>query len=116
MKKPTNIAEYIAQFPEGIQQILEQMRVTIKQAVPEAEEAISYGMPAFKFKDQAVWFAAYKKHIGLYPMYGMTIFQEEMTQFRGKGTKDSLHFLYNQPLPLPLITKIVKYKLMKTLD
>jgi uncharacterized protein YdhG (YjbR/CyaY superfamily) len=109
----TKIANYIAGFPEEIQLLLQQIQATIKEAVPEAEETFSYGMPSFKLNDQSVWFAAYKKHIGLYPMYGMAVFQEEMAKYRGKGTKDALHFPYNQPLPLELITKIVKYKLMQ---
>jgi uncharacterized protein YdhG (YjbR/CyaY superfamily) len=111
--KPINIEAYIAGFPEDIQLLLQQIRETIKMAVPDAEESISYGMPSFKLNNQSVWFAAYKKHIGLYPMYGMAVFQEEMAQYRGKGTKDALHFHYNQPLPIELITKIVQYKLIK---
>jgi uncharacterized protein YdhG (YjbR/CyaY superfamily) len=109
--KPADIDAYIAAFPDERQLFLAQMRAIIHEAVPEAEEGISYGMPAFKLNGQTIWFAAYKNHIGLYPMYGMTVFQEEMTPFKGVGTKDSLHFPYNQPLPLALIAKIVQYKL-----
>ena len=109
--KPADIDAYIAAYPEERQVFLKQIRATIKEAVPEAEEAISYGMPAFKLNGQSVWFAAYKSHIGLYAMYGMAIFEEEMTPFKGIGTKDALHFPYNQPLPLALIAKIVAYKL-----
>lgn len=109
--KPANIDAYIAAYPEERQVFLTQIREAIKEAVPEAVEAISYGMPAFKLNGQSVWFAAYKHHIGLYPMYGMAIFEEEMRPFRGVGTKDALHFQYNQPLPLALIIKLVVYKL-----
>jgi uncharacterized protein YdhG (YjbR/CyaY superfamily) len=116
MPKPNNINDYIAAFPDDIQEKLELLRSVLKEAVPEAEEVISYAMPAFKLEKQTVWFAAYKKHIGLYPMYGMEHFQEEMQPYRGKNTKDSLHFPYDEPLPIDLIQKIVRYKLMKKLD
>ena len=112
-KKPVNIDEYIADFPAETQALLEQMRATIKNAVPDAHETISYGMPAFKLNSVSIWFAAYKKHIGLYPMYGMDKFKDEMEQYRGKGTKDTLQFTYDKPLPLELIAKIVKYKMEK---
>ncbi len=110
-KKPANIDEYIAGLPKEKQALLEKIRTTIKQAVPEATETISYGMPAFKLNDKAVWFAAYKKHIGLYPMYGIDNFKDEMEMYKGKGTKDTLQFPYGQTLPLELISNIVKYKL-----
>jgi uncharacterized protein YdhG (YjbR/CyaY superfamily) len=116
MSKPNNINEYIAAFPDDIQENLRLLYKTIKDAVPDVEEGISYAMPAFKRNEQTIWFAAYKKHIGLYPMYGMKHFQEEMQPYRGKNTKDALHFPHNQPLPIPLIQKIVKYKLIKKLD
>ena len=110
-KKPVNIDEYIDGFPKETQALLEKIRTTIKQAVPEATETISYGMPAFKLNDKAVWFAAFKNHIGLYPMYEIDKFKDEMDMYKGKGTKDTLHFLYDQTLPLELISNIVKYKL-----
>ena len=65
---PTNIDEYIAQFPPDVQEILQELRATIRAAAPEAEEAISYQMPTFKLKGYLVYFAAYKKHIGFYPV------------------------------------------------
>ncbi len=114
MSKPTTIDAYIANFPENTQRFLAEMRATIKIAAPDAEETISYGMPAFKLNGVSVWFAAYKKHIGLYPVYGMENLQEDMAIYRGKGTKDALHFKYDAPLPVALIEKIVQYKLVKT--
>lgn len=113
MEKSATIDEYITSFPKEVQVLLEQMRATIKVAVPEVEEKISYGIPAFQLNKEAVFFAAYKKHIGMYPMYGMEKFKDEMAPYRGKGTKHSLHFSYNKPLPLELITKITQYKLYK---
>ncbi len=112
--KPTSIDEYIADFPKETQEILKSIRRTIRSSVPDAVETISYGMPSFKLNSTSVWFAAYKKHIGLYPMYGMDRFKEEMEMYRGKGTKDTLQFPYDKPLPLDLISKWVKYKFYKT--
>ena len=67
MKKPTTVEEYIASYPENTQIILEQVRATIKKAAPEAEEVISYSMPAFKLKGMLVWYGAHPRHIGFYP-------------------------------------------------
>lgn len=113
MDKPKNIDQYIEGFPKDRQILLEQIRKTIKDAVPFAEEAISYGIPAFKFNSIAVWFAGYKNHIGLYPMYGMEKYKDEMEIYKGKGTKSTLQFSYDKPLPLAFITKLVKYKFGK---
>lgn len=111
MNKPINIDTYIAGFPEEVQKILRQLRAAIKTAAPNAEEFISYGMPGFKLTAKVkIWFAAYKKHIGMYPVYGLSILQEEIEPYRGKNTKDSLHFPLDKPLPLDLIGKIVKMK------
>jgi uncharacterized protein YdhG (YjbR/CyaY superfamily) len=113
MDKPKNIDQYIAGFPKDRQILLEEIRKTIKNAVPLAEETFSYGMPAFKINSVSVWFAAYKNHIGLYPMYGMEKFRDEMEFFKGRGTKDTLQFPYNKPLPLELIAKLVIHKFEK---
>ena len=110
--KPADIDAYIAAFPDDRQHALQELRVIIHNAVPEAEETISYGMPAFKLNGVSVWFAAYKHHLGMYPVYGMASMQTEMEAYRGKGTKDSLHFPYDEPLPVALIEKVVRYKLM----
>lgn len=115
MDKPQNVDQYISGFPKDRQMLLEQIRTTIKNAVPFAEETISYGMPAFKLNSVSVWFAAYKNHIGLYPMYGMDKFRDEMEIYKGKGTKDTLQFPYDKPLPLELIARLVKYKFEKAL-
>lgn len=109
-----NIDEYIAlQTPER-QTLLEQMRQTIKKAAPEADEAISYNMPAFKYHGILVYFAAYKNHIGFYATpTGHSEFKEELSVYKqGKG---SVQFPLNQPLPLDLISKIVKFRLTENL-
>jgi uncharacterized protein YdhG (YjbR/CyaY superfamily) len=78
-KKFETIYEYIATFPEDIRDILEKMRKIIHEAAPEAEEAISYGMPTFKLHGNLVHFAAYKNHIGFYPSpSGIEAFKEEI--------------------------------------
>ncbi len=109
-----NIDEYIRiQTPE-VQILLKQMRQTIKNAAPEAEEVISYNMPAFKYHGMLVYFAAYKNHIGFYATpTGHSEFKEELSVYKqGKG---SVQFPLTKPLPLDLITKIVKFRVTKNL-
>ncbi len=108
--KPKNIDDYISGFPGDIKLRLTQIRKAIKEAVPGAEESIRYGMPAFKLSKEHIYISAYKRHIGMYPMYGMESLEEELAIYRGKGTKDALHFSYEEELPLMLIKKIVKMK------
>lgn len=109
-----NIDEYIALQTPELQILLEQMRQTIKKAAPEAEEVISYNMPAFKYHGILVYFAAYKNHIGFYATpTGHSEFKEELSVYKqGKG---SVQFPLNQPLPLDLISKIVKFRLTENL-
>ena len=109
-----NIDEYIRiQTPE-VQILLKQMRQTIKNAAPEAEEVISYNMPAFKYQGMLVYFAAYKNHIGFYATpTGHSEFKEELSMYKqGKG---SVQFPLTKPLPLDLITKIVKFRVTENL-
>ena len=109
-----NIDEYIRiQTPE-VQILLKQMRQTIKNAAPEAEEVISYNMPAFKYHGMLVYFAAYKNHIGFYATpTGHSEFKEELSMYKqGKG---SVQFPLTKPLPLDLITKIVKFRVTENL-
>ena len=109
MTKPMNFDEYKSSFPREIQDILEQLRVTIKRAAPQADEVISYGMPAFKWNGILVWFAAYAKHIGFYPgASGIAAFKKELSIY--KGAKGSVQFPLGNPLPLGLVAKIVKYR------
>lgn len=108
--KSKNIDQYIAGFPENVQAILGQIRATIKQAVPEAEETISYAMPAFRLNGRTlVYFAAFKNHIGFYPIpSGIDAFRKELSAYKtGKG---SVQFPLDKPVPLDLITQIVKYR------
>jgi uncharacterized protein YdhG (YjbR/CyaY superfamily) len=109
MKKPFNVDEYIKGYPEDIQQLLEQVRKTVKRAAPEAAEVISYGMPGYKMNGMLVWFAGHSKHIGFYPgARGITAFKKKLSEY--KGAKGSVQFPYIKPLPLDLISDIVKFR------
>ncbi len=115
MKKPVNFSEYLADFPEETQRILEELRTTIKEAAPQAVEVMSYGMPGFKSNGMVVWFAAHKNHIGFYPKpSGIEVFKNELSIY--KGAKGSIQFPIDQPLPLGLITQIVKFRLDENLQ
>jgi len=103
-----SIDEYIAQFPENIQKILEELRATIKSSSPGAEERISYQMPAFALKGNLVYFAAWKDHIGFYPTSSGTLaFKDELA--RHEFSKGTIKFPIEKPLPLDLISRIVKF-------
>jgi uncharacterized protein YdhG (YjbR/CyaY superfamily) len=110
------IDEYIETFPKDVQSILEKMRQTIRKAAPEAVEAISYQMPTFKLNGRnLVHFAAFKNHIGFYPIpSGIEAFKEELSSYRqGKG---SVQFPMDKPIPYDLVEKIVKYRVTENLD
>ena len=115
MKKPDDVDDYIASYPKPVQLILEQVRATIKKTAPEAEEVISYGMPAFKLNGILVWFAAHSKHIGFYPrVSGIEKFKKELSVY--KNAKGSVQFPLDKPMPLALITKIVKFRVDENLQ
>ncbi len=112
---PENIDEYIAGFPPDIQVILEKIRATIKDAAPDAEEAISYQMPTFRLKGNLVHFAAFKNHIGFYPTpAGTEQFREQLSAY--KGGKGSVRFPLDQPIPYDLISEIVKFRVSENLE
>lgn len=103
------IDKYIAGFPEEIQQRLKQVREVIRQAAPEATEKISYMMPTFYLNGNLVHFAAFKNHIGLYPApSGIAAFQKELSVYN--SAKGSVQFPHNQPLPLELVSEIVRFR------
>lgn len=104
------IDEYHAAFPAEVQTILAEIRTTIKQAAPNAEEVISYNMPAFRQHGILVYYAAYKSHIGFYSLpSGNQAFQKQLAKYKqGKG---SIQFPIDEPMPLKLITEMVKYRL-----
>ncbi len=105
----TSIDEYIATFPKDIQAILSNLRKAIKAAAPEAEEKISYQMPAFYLKGNLVYFAAFKHHIGFYPTAsGIKAFEHEFAKY--SYSKGAVQFPIDKPMPLALIKKIVKFR------
>ncbi|WP_088043100.1 iron chaperone [Bacillus sp. EAC] len=104
-----SIDEYIVQFPQEVQEILNTLRNVIKETVPEAVEKISYQMPAFALHKNLVHFAAYKNHIGFYPgASGIANFKNELSAY--KGAKGSVQFPIGKPLPYDLIKEIVKFR------
>ena len=106
---PKDIDGYISQFPADVQAILEKVRTTISQAAPEAKEAISYQMPAFKLNGMLVYFAAWKKHIGFYPpVAGDNALEKAVARYAGE--KGNLQFPLDQPIPYDLIERIVKLR------
>jgi uncharacterized protein YdhG (YjbR/CyaY superfamily) len=111
---PQDIDEYIAGFPDDIQEILQEIRLTIRQAAPEAKEAIKYRMPTFVLNGNLVHFAAFKNHIGFYPTpTGIGAFQDELSLY--KGGKGSVQFPLDQPIPYDLIRRIVEFRVRESL-
>jgi len=109
-----SIDEYIAGFPPDVQDILHKIRTTIKEAAPDAEEAIRYQMPTFVLQGNLVHFAAFKNHIGLYPTpSGTERFRMELAPYEtGKG---SIRFPLNKPIPYGLISRIVEFRVKENL-
>ncbi len=108
---PKSIDEYIATSPPEVQPLLKKIRKTIRDAAPQAEETISYGMPAFKQRGVLVYFAAFKKHIGLYPpVRGDANLMREAAPFA--GDKGNLKFLLKEAIPYALIRRIVKSRVL----
>ena len=109
--QPTPIDAYIADAPEAVREILQQIRQTIRREAPAAEEVISYGMPAFRGNGMLVYFAAFKAHIGVYPpVSGDEELQRELAPFA--GPKGNLKFPLDQPIPLELIARVVRQRLV----
>lgn len=109
-KKPANIDEYIADFPEETQKILKKIRTIIKTTTPEAEESLAYGMPAYKTDGKPlVYFAGYKNHIGFYATpNGHLQFKKDLSIYKqGKG---SVQFPLDKPIPFELIKRITAFR------
>lgn len=106
---PINIDEYISSFPASVQQILHEVRATVRAAAPAATETIKYAMPTFMLKGNLVHFAAFKKHIGLYAVpTGVPAFEAELAAYKtGRG---SVQFPLDQPIPHDLISRMVKFR------
>lgn len=109
MDKSEEVDNYIASFPAETREVLELMRSTIKEAAPEAVEIMNYGIPTLTLHGNLVHFGGFKKHVGFYPApSGIKAFQEELSVY--KGAKGSIQFPLEQPLPLDLIKRIVKFR------
>ena len=103
------------QQPNAVKDFLEKLRQTIRKAAPEAEEVISYQMPAFKYHGMLVYFAVWKNHIGFYPAtLALSTFKEELSQY--ESTKGSVHFPHDKPLPIKLISEILKFRMQQNLE
>ncbi len=116
--KPTGfktIDEYIASFPPNIQAILQQIRQAIHEAAPQAQETISYQMPAFKQNGVLVYFAAFKNHIGFFPTAsGVEAFKDKLAAYQ--TSKGTIRFPIDQPLPLDLIREIVRFRVKQDMN
>lgn len=109
-----NVDEYISQFPSDIQEKLQALRKVIREAAPEAEEKISYQMPALFQKGVLVYFAAFKKHIGFFPTAnGIAAFKDELSEY--KCSKGTIQFPLDKPIPYKLVSRIVKYRIEENL-
>ncbi len=103
-----SVEEYLAAQPEALRAPLENLRQTIKKAAPEAQETISYSMPAYKFLGMVAYFAPAKKHYGLYIMpYVLEVFKPRLGAY--KLSKSTIQFPWNTPLPVQLVTEIIQY-------
>jgi uncharacterized protein YdhG (YjbR/CyaY superfamily) len=111
---PTTMDGYIAGFPPDVQEILQKIRATIRAAAPEAQEAIRYRMPTFILNGNLVHFAAFKKHIGFYPVpTGIEKFKAELSAYA--GGKGSVQFPLDKPIPYDLIGRIVRFRVQENL-
>ena len=109
MKKVESIDDFIASYPSNVQEILHKLRKLVKEEAPETSEKIAYGIPTFTLNGNLVHFSAYEKHIGLYPTSSpITAFAKELKPY--KTSKGAVQFPLTQPLPWPLIRKIVRFR------
>jgi uncharacterized protein YdhG (YjbR/CyaY superfamily) len=112
---PANIDEYIASFPDDVQKILRKIRATIRKAAPDAEEKISYQIPTFTLHGNLIYFAAFKKHVSVYPApRGNEAFRDELSAY--EGGKGTVRFPFDEPVPYDLITRIVKFRVKDNIE
>jgi uncharacterized protein YdhG (YjbR/CyaY superfamily) len=114
-RTPANTDSYIDSFPTKTQRMLEQLRLIIQETAPEAEEKISYGMPAYKLNGMLVYFAGYAKHIGFYPGVACIIaFKDDLSGY--KTSKGTVQFPLDKPLPAALIAEMVRFRIEENLQ
>ncbi|HZY98115.1 MAG TPA: DUF1801 domain-containing protein [Candidatus Baltobacteraceae bacterium] len=109
MKAPKDFADYAAGFPPKVRRVLQSVRSAVKKAAPDAQEIVSYKMPAFRQGKILVWFGAHANHIGFYPgAEAMVAFKKEFDAY--KHAKGSVQFQLDEPMPFDLIARIVRYR------
>lgn len=109
---PTPVDDYIAAYPPQVQHILHTIRNIIREVAPDAEESISYGVPAYKWHGPLIYFAAFAKHISVYPApRGYPQWQEELSAY--KGGKGTVQFPLNKPIPYDLIRRIAQFRVQE---
>ena len=110
------VEEYLSSLPAGKKRLIKEMRKVIRAAAPEAEDVISYNMPAFRFHGMLVYYAAWKEHIGFYGVSAsiVDVFKNELAPY--KISKGTIQFPADEPLPVDLITRIVKYRVQENLQ
>jgi uncharacterized protein YdhG (YjbR/CyaY superfamily) len=116
MNKPKTVGNYIGSFPPEVQKILQQIRATIQKAAPKAEDAMGYGVASFRLNGKPlVYYAAFKNHIGFYPTAeGIHVFKDDLKDY--EQSKGTVRFPIDKPMPLDLITKIVKFLASANID
>lgn len=109
-----SVDAYIERFPQDTQALLKKMRTTIRKAAPQAEEKISYGIPTFALNGNLVHFAAFRQHIGFFPgADGIAAFRKDISAY--KWAKGSVQFPFGKPLPLPLVSRITRFRVKQNL-
>lgn len=103
------VDQYLSGFPSKVGERLKKIRTIIRKAAPDAEELISYNMPAYRLNGMLAYFAAYENHIGLYAMpTSVEQFKKELAGF--KTSKGTIQFQHDEPLPEPLIAKVIAFR------
>ena len=114
MKQANNVDEYISEYPVNVQEILQKLRQTVKESAPDAEELISYRIPAYRLNGNLVYFGAFKDHIGFYPTSsGISAFKKELSKY--KVSRGTVQFPIDQPIPYDLVRKITRHRVRENL-
>lgn len=114
LKTPKDVTEYISRFPAPVQKKLKQLRSIVKKAAPGVEEKIGYGVPGYKFQGMLLYFAAHKKHIGLYAMPSAMIkFARQLTKY--EVSKGTIKFADDQAIPISLVERIVRFRVKENI-
>ncbi len=112
---PATVEEYIAEFPTDVQAILLKLRALVKEHAPQAEERISYRMPGYYLNGPLVYFAAFKRHIGLFPTAAdLGPLEAELAGY--KRSKGTIQLPLAQPMPYDLVVRIVQYRVAQNLE